>query len=152
DSLQKMHNQAIEARTKLQLDRATEQQAQDLENFKLECQLARAGKRRSEQTNEVQHDLELSRQRGEADLVQLERTKAFAREQMAAEARVRDEIERQAHTRSQTHLNVLKEMGVDLTAYLTQNRADRVIELRGANTAHVHVDPALGPSRKPGHD
>ena len=44
-----MHDQAIEARTRLQLDRATEQQAQDLENYKLDCQLARATKRRTEQ-------------------------------------------------------------------------------------------------------
>ena len=30
-------------------------------------------------------------------------------------------------------------MGVDLTAYLTQARADRVIELRGAAGTHVHL-------------
>ena len=35
-------------------------------------------------------------------------------------------------------------MGVDLTAYLTQYRADRVIELRGpeGSTTHLHLDPA----------
>ncbi len=33
-------------------------------------------------------------------------------------------------------------MGVDLTAYLTQGRADRVIELRGPRGAtHVHLGP-----------
>src|SRR5205823_3192049 len=62
ESLQQMHDQAIEARTKLQLDRATEQQAQDLENYNLDAQIARAGKRRTEQGAEVQHDLELARQ------------------------------------------------------------------------------------------
>ena len=45
-ALQQMHDQAIQARTKLQLDRATEQQAQDLENYKLEAQIGRAQKRR----------------------------------------------------------------------------------------------------------
>jgi hypothetical protein len=35
-------------------------------------------------------------------------------------------------------------MGVDLTAFLTQHRADRVIELRGANGAHVHLDKIDG--------
>jgi hypothetical protein len=34
DRLQQMHDQAIEARTRLQLDRATEQQAQDLGSFR----------------------------------------------------------------------------------------------------------------------
>src|SRR5262249_18380430 len=60
EALQQMHDQAIEARTKLQLERATEQQSQDLENYKLDSQLARAGKRRTEQTAEVGHDLELA--------------------------------------------------------------------------------------------
>jgi hypothetical protein len=35
----------------------------------------------------------------------------------------------------------LRELGVDLTAFLTQARADRVIELRGGNKqTHVHLD------------
>jgi hypothetical protein len=34
-------------------------------------------------------------------------------------------------------------MGVDLTEFLTQGRADRVIELRGnAAGTHVHLEPA----------
>ena len=38
-------------------------------------------------------------------------------------------------------------MGVDLTAYLTQYRADRVIELRGpqGGTTHLHLDPSHSP-------
>ena len=72
DSLQQMHDQAIEARTRLQLQRATEQQAQDLENYKLDCQLARAGKRRVEQIGEVEHDLEMACKRQEAELRQRE--------------------------------------------------------------------------------
>jgi hypothetical protein len=36
ERLQQMHDQAIEARTRLHLERATEQRAQDLESFKLE--------------------------------------------------------------------------------------------------------------------
>ncbi len=62
ERLQQMHDQAIEGRTRLQLDRATEQQAQDLENFRLDSQLLRAGKRRHEQTAEVEHDLGLATQ------------------------------------------------------------------------------------------
>ena len=63
ERLQQMHDQAIEARTKLQLERATEQQAQDLESFKLESQMLRAGKRRHEQTAEVAHQLELDQKK-----------------------------------------------------------------------------------------
>lgn len=37
----------------------------------------------------------------------------------------------------------LRKLDGDLTAYVTQGRADRVIELRGSNgSAHVHLDPA----------
>ena len=46
ERLQQMHDQAIEARTRLQLERATEQQAQDLEDYRLDSQIARAAKRR----------------------------------------------------------------------------------------------------------
>ena len=42
DRLQAMHDQAIEARTKLQLERATEQQAQELEDLQATAQMTRA--------------------------------------------------------------------------------------------------------------
>jgi hypothetical protein len=85
DRLQAMHDQAIEARTKLQLERATEEQSEQ-------------------------------------------------------------EIRRQADERQRQHLAVLKDMGVDLTALLTQGRADRVIELRGGKgvSPHLHLDGADG--------
>jgi hypothetical protein len=35
-------------------------------------------------------------------------------------------------------------MGVDLTAYLTQARADQVIEFRGTSRPHVHLDKVPG--------
>ena len=43
-----------------------------------------------------------------------------------------------------------KTEGVDLTAYLTQNRADRVIELRGSQggAAHFHYGKSEGLSKE----
>ena len=140
DSLQQMHNQAIEARTKLQLDRATEQQAQELEDFRLASQLARAAKRRSEQTDEVRHDLRLAAEKHDAELAIRQRQQDFQREQRKADARQRDDIARATAAQEQDHFRTLKELGVDLTAFLTQSRADRVIELRGSTPAHVHLD------------
>jgi hypothetical protein len=133
DRLQAMHDQAIEARTKLELDRATEQQAQELEDFRLNAQLQRAAKRRTEQATEVDAELELTRKRQEAE-----------REQTRRAAELQLEMKRQAEERTRQHLGALKEMGVDLTAFLTQGRADRVIELRGggANGAHIHLNRA----------
>src|SRR5262249_6731333 len=86
DSLQQMHDKAIEARTRLQLDRATEQQAQDLENYKLDCQIARATKRRTEQEAEVDHDLALARKRQEAELRRRGAEDALVRENKRLEA------------------------------------------------------------------
>ena len=130
DRLQAMHDQAIEARTKLELDRATEQQAQELEDFRLNAQLQRAAKRRTEQSTEVDAELELTRKRQEAE-----------REQTRRAAELQLEMKRQAEERTRQHLGALKEMGVDLTAFLTQGRADRVIELRGgSNGAHIHLN------------
>jgi len=140
DSLQQMHDQAIEARTKLQLDRATEQQAQELEDFRLASQMTRAAKRRSEQTAEVRHDLALAAEKHDAELAIRQRQQAFQRQERLSDARQRDEIARATAAQEQDHYRTLKDLGVDLTAFLTQSRADRVIELRGSTPAHVHLD------------
>ncbi len=141
-SLQQMQDQAIEARTKLQLERATEQQAQDLENYKLDSQIARAGKRRLEQTTELEHDLEGARRRNEAELRQREATLTQTREQRRLEAEMQLEMRRRQDAELREHAAALRELGVDLTAYLTQARADRVIELRGGGRPHVHLGPS----------
>jgi Type II secretion system (T2SS), protein E, N-terminal domain len=144
DRLQQMHDQAIEARTKLQLERATEQQAQDLESFKLESQMLRAGKRRHEQTSEVAHQLELDQKKQEAALRAGEAQYNSRREQLRFESEFRLEHRVRQDTQQRAHLAELSRLNVDLTAYLTQSRADQVIELRGAQggTTHLHLDPS----------
>ncbi len=108
-SLQQMLEQAIESRTRLELERATEQQAQELEDFKLERHVARA---------------ERQRQSARLDA-----------EQLVA-------LERARNAEQRAHLEALGALGVDLTALLTQGRADQIIELRGdGNGAHVHLAP-----------
>jgi hypothetical protein len=143
ERLQLMHDQAIEARTKLQLERATEQQTQDLESFKLESQMLRAGKRRHEQSAEVAHQLELDQKKLEAQLRATEAQRTFERQQERLESEFRLEARTRQDCHQREHLAELHRMGVDLTAYLTQNRADRVIELRGprGGATHVHLDP-----------
>ncbi|HVK08298.1 MAG TPA: hypothetical protein VM597_05920 [Gemmataceae bacterium] len=140
DRLQAMHDQAIEARTRLQLERATEQQSQELEDYKLNAQLARATKRRAEQATEVEAEIELARKRQEAELRQKETVRASARQHRWADAAAEVEARANADARQREHFAELRELGVDLTAYLTQGRADRVIELRGAGGTHVHLD------------
>jgi hypothetical protein len=141
DALQKMHDEAIEARTKLQLQRATEEQAQDLENYKLDCQITRAVKRREEQSAELAHDLAMVRQRHQAELEQRENLQASAREQGRLQAEMQLAMREKQDAQARAHLSALRSLEVDLTAYLTQARADRVIELRGAASGtHVHLE------------
>jgi hypothetical protein len=144
-SLQQMHDQAIEARTRLQLDRATEQQAQELEDFKLQSQLARARTRREEQTAEVAHDLELARRKQEAELTQAEARYASRRQARQADADQQLALELRRNAQRREHLEALKGLGVDLTAFLTQGRADQVIELRGqGGRPHLHLEKGNG--------
>lgn len=148
DRLQAMHDQAIEARTKLQLERATEEQAQGLEDYKLKAQMNRATSRRTEQAVEVQTEIELAQKRQEAELRTKESERNANREQRRRDAEAEVEVRRQADERTRQHLAALKEMGVDLTAFLTQGRADRVIELRGSGKGgvapHLHLDGTDG--------
>ncbi len=117
-NIQEMHDAAIESRTRLALERETEQQAQELADYKLDRRLLRAEKEREERRAELAAELENLRQRQEAD--------RYHRAEMDATAR--------------EHLEALHGMGVDLTAYLTQGRADQVVEVRGgAGPNHVHL-------------
>jgi hypothetical protein len=144
--LQQMHDQAIEARTRLQLERATERQSQELEDQRLDSQMARAAKRRKEQAAEVDHEMELGGRKQEAELRGQEARRLFQREQGRLEAEVRERLRADQDARRREHLLALRDLGVDLTAYLTQGRADRIIEVRGSNgPAHLHLDPAREP-------
>src|SRR5262249_52105250 len=84
--------------------------------------------------------LALAQKKQEAELRQREAQQAARLEAQRREAELRLELRRRQDEQAREHLRVLKEMGVDLTAYLTQSRADRVIELRGGQSAHLHLD------------
>lgn len=140
-ALQQMHDQAIESRTRLQLERATEQQAQELEDFKLERSLARASHQRQEDARDFDHKMAQRRRQEEADL-EVRRARRDAERQLEREdAEARASIEALRDAQQRQHLAALSELGVDLTAFLTQSRADQVIELRGGSgqTPHVHL-------------
>jgi hypothetical protein len=140
ERLQTMHDQAIEARTKLQLERETERQRQDLESAKLESDLLRAAKRRTEQSQEIEHEVELKRRKLGAELEGLEASETLRREQARLDAELKRKLAGLDDTREREHLGALKQMGVDLTAYLTRGQPDRIIELRGSDAStHLHL-------------
>lgn len=144
-SLQQLLDQAIESRTRLQLERATQQQAQELEDFKLERHLARADRQRSDGAAEQTHALALQKAREAAELA----AETARAEVQRAQRRLDHEREladqRTSHDEDARHLAALHKLGVDLTTFLTQQRADQVIELRGGpggapGGPHVHLD------------
>jgi regulator of protease activity HflC (stomatin/prohibitin superfamily) len=145
ESLQQMHNQAIESRTRLQLQRATEEQAQQLEDYKLERRLARDAKTREEEIERIEHELTMDAQR-QAARIEAERAgREFEREQGARDAESQREAESARQGIAREHLDALSRLNVDLTSYLTRGRADRVIELRGgADGAHIHLGAGEG--------
>jgi hypothetical protein len=145
DSLQRMHDEAIESRTRLQLERATQQQAQDLEDFKMERELARAGRQRTEREATAAFEIVEREKRRDADLADAEAHRAFERAQREQDARQQQQAQEARDQAQRAHLGSLKEMGVDLTRLLTQHRADRVIEVRGNEGTHLHIDPSREP-------
>lgn len=144
-SLEQMHDQAIESRTRLQLEKATEQQAQELEDLKLERQIARDQKQRRDQSSQARAEIELQDMREAAEQSREQARRTFAREQAVLDAEQRDAMERQRVAREQEQLTELAKLGVDLTQYLTHDRADRVFELRGNGAgAHLHIGTDRG--------
>jgi len=140
-ALQKMHDQATENRTRLQLERATEQQAQELSDFKLERAHARADQERGEAERDFSHRQALEQRQLTAGLKATAARQVAAREQAWLDAEQGRAVRAGEDAREQARLAALAELGVDLTKLLTQGRADRVIEVRGGESTHLHVPP-----------
>lgn len=143
ESLQEMHDKAIESRTRLALERATEQQAQELEDFRQERQLSRSTKQRQDHIQEVEQEIALQRRREQAELESQAALRALHRDQSKLDVEQETNLARARDEARRAHLDALSKLGVDLTSYLTQGRADQVIELRGnGSPAHLHVEPS----------
>lgn len=140
ESLQRMHDEAIESRTRLQLERATQEQAQDLEDRKLERDHARAARQRSEREAASAYEIAAREKQRVADLADAQARSTFEREQRSLDEAQRLQASRAVHQEEKARLAALREMGVDLTKLLTQSRADRVIEVRGGQQTHVHLE------------
>lgn len=139
DSLQKMHDEAIAARTSLQLEKDTEKQTQELEDYRLQCQVERSERRRVEQETEVDHEILLTAKKKQALSEEFQRQQEVKREQRKRDAELQIELSREQDETRRAHLEQLKEMGVELTEFLTQGRADQVIELRGQGDQKPHL-------------
>ena len=140
-ALQQMHEQALESRTRLQLEKDTEKQSQELQDLKLERRLSRAAKEREEKAHAQTQDIELAHQREQAALTASRAQRELAREQQRLDAEGQLVQQRERDAVRLTWLRELAGLDIELTEYLTQGRPDRVIELRGsAQPTHIHLD------------
>ena len=138
-SLQQMHDQATDNRIRLQLERATELQAQELEDTKLDNTLRREERQREAEARAQEHRLELQGRALQAEAAAAAARRQTAREQERLDAEQRQALDQVETARREAHLRELGGLGVDLTRYLTQGRADRVVEVRGGGTPHLHI-------------
>jgi len=129
--LQGMHDDALQARTQLRLEAETEEQAQRLSDLKLAKEHDRQKKKQEMQREEVEHNNAVLRMQHEEKLLEEKQTHDAKLAQEAAENAKRIE-----------YFNQLKELGVDINAYLAANgsRPEKLIQITdGAARVHVHT-------------
>jgi hypothetical protein len=161
--LQTMHDNAIEARTKLRLEAETEKQAQELLDLRLGREADRAHQRQEMEAADMTHQMRLKggafdealRQKRveqerevEASRVRSEealRHKRLEKEQTLAAERTSQEMKvahQQAMNRERvTFLASLHGMQVDVTRFLTARypAAERLIRIEGGRQPRLHL-------------
>ena len=139
--LQAMHDNAIETRTKLQLEAETEEQAQELADLKLTREAERAKQRQQMEQADVEHKNRMARLMHEEGL----REKQAEQEHDLAWQQQRNALElQQKQAMNQEEEEFLKALGgleVDLTKYLVaQNQtAEKLIRIDTVRRPNLHV-------------
>jgi hypothetical protein len=151
-TLQAMHDDAIETRTKLRLESETEQQAQDLADMKQKRGAEREKDREAMEEARALHQTKLSTLAAEAALRQeaaaKEQALKFARAtavqelEMSTQTREAELADQQASHREQlAFLGGIAALKVDVTRYLVAQyqHPDKVVRIDGAPTAQLHL-------------
>jgi hypothetical protein len=143
-TLQTMHDDAIEARTRLKLEAETEQQAQDLADLKQDREAEREQRRRELETAAQAHRARLAAADHAARLAQEKQT-----EEQALALRQQANAQELAHLQAKDAeqlrlLHGMADLKVDVTRYLVAQyqHPDRLIRIDGdrAPTLHVHEE------------
>lgn len=142
--LQEMHNNAIEARTKLKLETETETQAQQLADYKLTMEFERSVKKREMEENEVEHRNKMSKivhdetMRQAQIHNQLKLQDEKAKNDLALENKIKyNQAEKEI-------LEAMKNMNVDLTKYLVSKyqKIDNLVKIDSESdykpNLHIH--------------
>lgn len=139
--LQSMHDEAIEARTRLRLESETEAQAQRIEDEKLGREAERQRMRQEMDRREAAHALEVERMRHEEEMRRAaERLEAelSAQRKRTGDALAREEAE---HREKHRFYETMRALDIDLTRYLVAQyqHPDRLIRIANDAAAQVHV-------------
>ena len=152
NTLQAMHDGAIETRTRLKLEAETEDQAQELADLKLTREAARAEELQAMETQQTEHGVRLKRLEHEEQLRRLEeerqadadstrRANEIDREHQRESHRIELEHQQATDEEQGRYLATMREMQIDLTRYLVAQyqHPDRLIRISGDNDAQLHL-------------
>ncbi|MAE66673.1 MAG: hypothetical protein CMJ18_20585 [Phycisphaeraceae bacterium] len=141
--LQAMHDDAIEARTGLQLQAETERQAQELADLKLTREADRSRQQRAIEREQTEHEQQLKQLNHRETLRQQveehDQAVTFKRELDGMEL----EHQKAMNAEQAAYLKSMQDMQVDLTRYLVAQyqHPDRLIRIDGgsADPARLHL-------------
>eukprot|EP00931_Biecheleriopsis_adriatica_P086808 TRINITY_DN61392_c0_g1_i1.p1 TRINITY_DN61392_c0_g1~~TRINITY_DN61392_c0_g1_i1.p1 ORF type:complete len:485 (-),score=96.00 TRINITY_DN61392_c0_g1_i1:340-1794(-) len=157
ERLQEMHDEAIHKRTELMLQKETQEQEQDLKDFKLDrdsaraerladFKLRRAQERQAIEKERVEHQEQINDVQASASL---QRELSAHEQAMAIEAgshAQRLNQQKVEHACSEEHYTALQRLGVDLSRYLAvvaRGPAQRVIEVDTGHGGKAAAAPQL---------
>eukprot|EP01088_Endostelium_zonatum_P003161 TRINITY_DN1431_c0_g1_i1.p1 TRINITY_DN1431_c0_g1~~TRINITY_DN1431_c0_g1_i1.p1 ORF type:complete len:481 (+),score=131.66 TRINITY_DN1431_c0_g1_i1:23-1465(+) len=143
ERLQAMHNEAIEARTKLELEKENEVQTQDLNDLKQSRVLERGKRDRNEEEEKGRFEIEMKRRKHEEEMRigRLDEERALEKERNRGalmEERRRKEndeklrfLEREKGLEAEGLKRLSEETGLDVTAYMVakERRGEKVINV-----------------------
>ncbi|MFB3891992.1 MAG: hypothetical protein ACE15C_08210 [Phycisphaerae bacterium] len=141
DKLQAMHDEAIQARTRLKLEAETERQAQELADLRLTREAQRADQQRKMEQEQAEHKIRLERLGHDETLRALKEEQA---NEASAKQRANEiDVEHQKATDAQRVelLKAMQALQVDLTKYLVAQyqNPDRVIRVEGERRTQLHL-------------
>jgi hypothetical protein len=142
--LQEMHNNAIEARTKLKLETETETQAQQLSDYKLGMEFQRSVKKREMEENEISHKNKMSKIVHDETMRQLQVEKELKLQEEKAKNDLALENKIKYNHAEKEILFAMKNMNVDLTKYLVSKyqKIDNLVKIDTENdykpNLHIH--------------
>ncbi|QDT43609.1 hypothetical protein Pan241w_37110 [Gimesia alba] len=141
ETLQSMHDSAIEARTRLKLDAETEIQAQELADVQLAREAIRAEKRQEMEAQQTTHNIHLQRLEHDEQIHQQEELDIAEEETKRRVNQIELEHQRATNEEQSRYLATMREMQVDLTRYLVAQyqNPDRLIRITGDNEPKLHL-------------